>query len=380
MKIAVDARNLVPRLTGIGRYVLEISQRLAASDHDLKLYLPDQPSTDLRGLTGAQIEIGKFPGAAARTLWGQTVLPRLARRDGVDVFWGPAHRLPVGLSKSIPRVLTIHDLVWIKAAATMQARTLMGERLFLVSSLMQADIIVTVSDSTAADIRARFPKLMAPIVTVYPGANSLPPAGNERLADHDGVLAKHKIDKPFALFVGTLEPRKNLIALLKAYASLDAKTQSKCLLVIAGGKGWGGQDLETEVAAAGIGQHVRMLGYVNELELAALYARCLFLTMPSVYEGFGLPIVEANAFGAPALTANLSSMPEIGGEAALLVDPHSIQSIADGFRRMVNDDALRATLAAHARPNAARFDWTRCAAQLVDVFRQAQRLREKKLS
>ena len=371
MRIGIDARNLVTRLTGIGRYVLRFSQHLVEAGHDVRLYLPEPPGNDLGEAGAATVEVAAYRGALPRTVWGQTVLPRLARRDAVDVFWGPAHRLPPGLPGSMPRVLTVHDLVWLKAPQTMHARTLVGEKLFFARSLRKAHVICADSAATATDIREAFPGLTCPVVTVYPGADSLPARSGE------AVLERYGIDRPFALFVGTLEPRKNLARLLEAYARLRPEARSRCMLVIAGGRGWESSTLSAP-ARKGEGQSgVRFLDYVGDDDLAVLYRACRFLVLPSLYEGFGLPIVEANACGAPVLTSNLSCMPEVAGEAAVYVDPLDVGSIADGFARLALDDGLHAGLAGRARANAARFDWRRSTQQLVAAFQEAARLRGK---
>ena len=149
------------------------------------------------------------------------------------------------------------------------------------------------------------------------------------------------------------------------------------MLVIAGGRGWEGSILSAP-ARKGEGQSgVRFLDYVDDDDLAVLYRACRFLVLPSLYEGFGLPIVEANACGAPVLTSNLSCMPEVAGEAAVYVDPLDVGSIADGFARLALDDRLHAGLAGRARANAARFDWRRSTQQLVAAFQEAARLRGK---
>ena len=191
-----------------------------------------------------------------------------------------------------------------------------------------ADRIVADSGSTADAVKMLFPRHSAKVSVVYPGLTVLP---DQKSSD---FLMSHRIDRPYALFVGTLEPRKNLLNLLEAYARLPEEARRKLLLVIAGGQGWRLGDLRQHISRLGISASVRLSGYISDAELATLYGNARFLVMPSFYEGFGFPIIEANAAGIPVLTSNSSSMPEVAGDAALLVDPNNVQSIADGLLRL----------------------------------------------
>lgn len=369
MRIGVDARNLVPGLTGIGRYVLEMCRHLALRGHEIVLYLPEKPSVPLPEWAGTVARIGDYDGGARRMIWGQVALPRLAAADDLDIFWGPAHRLPAFLDRHIPCVVTIHDLVWMNAASTMRLQTWLGERVLMKPAIRKADRVVAVSSATADAVRAAFPGAAGKIVVVYPGLTAL----NENLPGKPfaSFAERHRIERPYALFVGTLEPRKNLPRLLEAYARLSGETRENLLLVVAGGQGWRLGDLTTFIAQLGIASSVRLTGYVADSELAGLYANARFLAMPSLYEGFGFPIIEANAVGIPALTSNSSSMPEVGGDAALFVDPADVGAIANAMNRLANDDAQYRQLAQKARPNAARFDWSRSADALLAVFEEA---------
>jgi glycosyltransferase involved in cell wall biosynthesis len=185
------------------------------------------------------------------------------------------------------------------------------------------------------------------------------------------MLKEHDINRPYFLFLGTLEPRKNLIRLLTAYSHLSDSIKDQATLVIAGGKGWGGIDINDTVDDLGLAKYVRILGYVDESILATLYAHALFLAMPSLYEGFGLPLVEAMVRGTPVLTSNNSSMPEVAGNAGLLIDPLDTQSIKNGLEELISNHNFREALADNARANVTRFNWDNAAKQLVSVFETA---------
>lgn len=362
MKVGIDARNLITRQSGIGRYLVQTTRNLIGQGCEVTLYLPEAPHVDFAAIEGARLVVSNHRGAFARSLWSQTTLPRAAASDRINVFWGPAHRLPVHLPDSIPKVLTVLDLVWIHAPMTMRLRTWTGERVFMGAAVRVADAIVAISEATATDVRRRYRLPRDRISTIYPGATPIV------MSDDPGIRTRHGLDGAYALFVGTLEPRKNLKMLIEAYASLDQSLRTRCKLAIAGGRGWRMQDLDDLVTACGLDRDVVLIDYPNQADLGHLYAHARFVAMPSIFEGFGLPIVEANAFGVPVLTSNVSSMPEVAGAAGLLVDPYSKSSIARGFRTLVEDEALHAELANAARSNAARFDWAQSTRKLIAVF------------
>ena len=365
MRIGVDGRNLGSATDGIGRFVHSSIKALSALGADVFLYAPGQinASYDIPG--GVALRTAGFRSLPARALWGQVVLPSLASRDTVDVLWGPAHRLPLTLAERIARVVTIHDLVWVHAPETMRARTRIGERLLMKPALQRADRVATDSNATATALTAEFSWLRSPISTVAPGTTSLPSPGSFSSLEQVGIT------RPYALFVGTLEPRKNLGRLIEAYGLLPASARSACDLVIVGGSGWKQTSLADDVRRGGLEKNVIFTGFVDDGMLATLYANCLFLAMPSLYEGFGFPIVEAQSFGKPVLTSNTSSMPEVAGHSALLVDPNDPRAIADAFGRLCSDAQLRQTIAAGARLNAERFTWENHARGMLDIFEQA---------
>ncbi|TCR03924.1 glycosyltransferase family 1 protein [Neorhizobium sp. JUb45] len=366
MKIGVDARNLVPSLSGIGRYVLETCRELGERGHCLILYMPEKPRKPLPLLRNCEIRTFDFRGPLRRAIWSMTALPKAANDDNLDVFWGPAHRLPLGLSKQIPSVVTIHDLVWQKAPATMRWQTWVGERLFMRSALKRATIIVADSQATAADVVAFYQDASSRISVVYPGLTQL---------SVDAVHAEAPIGcstcHPYALFVGTLEPRKNLQRLLQAFAALPTANRGALNLVIAGGQGWRMGDLTKMIDQYNLKDIVKLTGYVSDTQLASLYASARFLLMPSLYEGFGLPIIEAQSFGIPVITSTTSSMPEVAARGALLIDPLNVTELARAIVRLNSDNELRQVLSSYAKENACRFSWQKTGQQLSLIFQIA---------
>jgi glycosyltransferase involved in cell wall biosynthesis len=365
MRIGVDARNLVHNVTGISRYLLETCRMLSSFGHEIIYYFPEKPKSCPPELQSTIVRVANCSGGLRRMFWGQTILPHLARCDEIDVFWGPAHRLPSLLDRRIPRVVTIHDLVWHHARSTMRLQGWLGDRYLMSPAIHTADRIVVVSQATADSVHSMFPGAARKLRVIYPGLTSVQSVGSDAFLEENGIAG------PFALFIGTLEPRKNLMRLLEAYARLPTTTKQKLLLVIAGGKGWHMGDIRSNIQRLGINDYIRLTGYVSDLNLWLLYRNARLLVMPSIYEGFGLPIIEANAMGVPAITSNCSSMPEVAGGSALLVDPFDVAEISAALQALAVDDNLHLQLSQNARVNAKRFNWSESTRALVAVLEEA---------
>jgi glycosyltransferase involved in cell wall biosynthesis len=329
------------------------------------LVVGDWSQSNVQLRTANLPEAINLPRRMLRLAWAQSVLPWWANQDDIDLFWAPGHRLPYYLPRRIARVVTIHDLVWKHAGETMRpfARWLDAKQ--MPAAVRIADRVITVSGHTAQDLVAEMPEAKNKVRVVHLGAPALHPTASR------GSLKSIGIDRPYFLFVGTLEPRKNLYRLLEAYATLPDGIKNSILLVIAGGKGWGGVDAQAVSSRLGLNRSVHILGYVSDEMLSTLYAHALFLAMPSLYEGFGLPLLEAMARGTPVLTSNCSSMPEVAGDAGLLIDPHDVGSIAKGLLALLTDETLRRNLAQRAKVNAQRFSWQKAADATLQIFDEA---------
>lgn len=365
MRIGVDARLLSIPMTGIGRYTYEMINALLRGGSELVLYSPAELIYSVQSGRGQhEIKAANFGmSRLGRMLWAETILPFQAAHDSLDVFWGPTHRLPHSLPRQVFKAVTIHDLVWRYAAETMRPLSRFNEAMLMPKALQRADHIITVSDNTQSDIRRAFPGMTAPITTIYPGLAHL----SEPLVAE--TLGKWRIDRPYALFVGTLEPRKNLSRLISAFAGLPSAIRHNHCLVITGGAGWGGIDIHTLVMAHGLESEVRVTGYVTEAELATLYQNARCLAMPSLYEGFGFPLVEAMSRGVAVLTSNLSSMPEVAGDAGELINPLDESAITQGLARLLTDEDRRQTLARRGLVRSRQFDWDAAAARLLALFK-----------
>lgn len=365
LKIGVDARLIGEPLTGIGRYTVELTRRLVEAPHHWFLYAPRPPQDTMWHRHNVTLRAARLSSRVGRMVWSQTMLPRWARQDGIDLFWGATHRLPQWLPAQMARVVTIHDLVWRHAGETMRTTSRLLERMLMPQAVRLADRVVADSHSTAQALASEFPDAVERIRVVHLASPPLPPPGPR------DTLAGLGIAGDYVLFVGTLEPRKNLVRLLHAYAMMPAEARDRAQLVVAGGNGWGGEDLAGTTGRLGLTNRVVLTGYVADATLSTLYAHALFLAMPSLYEGFGLPLLEAMALGTPVLTSSCSSMPEVAGDAGLLVNPLDMRSIEGGLSALVLDDGLRRGLAAKTRFTAARFSWDKAAKQMLEVFAEA---------
>ena len=287
-------------------------------------------------------------------------------RNAVNVFWGHAHKLPLFRVKGVSYVVTIHDLVWKVCPQTMPSMRRLTERFFFPIAIRNADKIITVSQSTANDLVKYFP-FCADKVRVVPLASTF------QVSINDQTLLR--IDTQYILFVGTIEPRKNIHNMLRAYGSLPMELKQKYKFILVGNTGWGNIKLDELLVNLNLTSFVEWKSFVNDQELSALYQNAYCLLFPSFYEGFGLPIVEAQSFGVPVITSNVSSMPEVAGDGGLLVDSCSIEGIKNALQELLSDTGLRDSLSQKAMINAQRFSWEKTVNATYDLFSESMKIR-----
>ncbi|WP_250462464.1 glycosyltransferase family 4 protein [Microbulbifer litoralis] len=354
-KIAVDARPLSTPTTGIGRYTYAILKYLVKSRHEWYLYSHQPLLADFLSYPNVTVRCGNVRRANMGSLFAQTVFPIWAWRDEVELFWSPRHHLPLWLGPTVSRMVTIHDLVWQKFPETMSYLGLQLERILMPPTLKRADAVVTVSGSTARELEQSFPGCAKKVHTIYE-------APFLKISDEPGPVGD------YFLFVGTIEPRKNLYRLLHAYALYQAQTAKSLPLKICGGKGWGISKLENKIRELDIEGRVEILGYVADDQLPRLYREARALLIPSLYEGFGLPIVEAYSQGTPVLTANVGAMAEVARDAALIVDPESESEIAKALMIFTQDHSKVVDLQLRALRRSEEFSWGRASVETLAVM------------
>lgn len=361
LRIGIDARAAVEEPAGRGQVVRELVAALGRRDDDDRylLYLrePWEIALDAR--------FERVPITSPDPLWHLRAT-RHANRHA-DVFLATSSYLSAWFAR-IPSVLVVYDLIAFMPEAHPQRRAALIERATIRPALRRARRLLAISDWTRRDLVARHPHVV-PRVRVVPLAAGSAFRSTPAPAAIAAARARHGLEEPFALSVGTIEPRKNIARLVRAWASLPDAVRGGRVLALAGRAGWEMEQILDEVDAHRTA--VRLLGYVPEDDLVALYHACDVFCYPSLYEGFGLPVHEALCCGAPVLTSRVSSLPEVAGDAALLVDPTSQDDIARGLRALLTDEPLRARLRAASGAQAARFDWDRTAAAFVAALREA---------
>jgi glycosyltransferase involved in cell wall biosynthesis len=348
-RIAVDARPLCHPGTGIYRYTRELLARMCKSGGEWFFYSHQRYDTAGFNLPNVHHRVAGLPSSLRAGQLAHLFFPYWVRRDRVDAFWGPRHQLPLALPSGIRATVTIHDLVFRDSGETMRFPGREIENFFTPRALARAGTIAVVSQFTRQRLQHHFPQYAHKVVVV-PGASMLADVA----ADESVVSAGRG---RYFLFVGTLEPRKNLPRLLRAFHRYCNEIPQPLPLKIVGGSGWGSEDIAALVGDLKLTQRVELLGKIDDRKLHKLYSEAYALLMPSLYEGFGLPVVEALSVGVPVITSQDSAMAEVAGSAGYYVDPESEFEIGEALLRMTTDKQLYDTLRSRAAVEIQRYDW-----------------------
>lgn len=356
--------------SGTGRYASQLCEALSRRETDDRfVVLLEEGHRLVEGLAGRPtVEVITVPARppALRALWEAARLPGLVRRTGADLFHGPAFTAPRRLS--CPSVVTIHDCVFLRFPETIRR----SRRFFYGRSIQgaanRAACVMVDSESTGRDVESLMgiPRERIKVVPLGVGpeffVSKEEPDGSARIRKQVGV------DGDFILSAGTLEPRKNLETLIRSYGELKRRRPGTPPLVLAGRKGWMSDSLTALVDELDLSDDVRWPGFVDDRDLPSLMALATVFVCVSLYEGFGLPPLEAMAAGTPVIVSNTSSLPEVVGDAGRLVDPRDPAMIAGAIEELLVDSELRDSLAAAGRDRAEAFTWDRTAAAVHDVY------------
>ncbi len=302
-----------------------------------------------------------------RIAWEQSVLPRLARRLGADLVHGLVNVLP--LEGSTPGVVTVHDLSFLRMPEKFPRLKRGYLATLCAASVRRARRVIAVSGQTADDVMHYFGAPAEKIVVIHNGVGEEFTSGTEAAAA--AFRRRRNLPERFFLYLGTLEPRKNLELLLDAYAAWKRRSGATVALVLAGGKGWAYETIFRRVEELGLGEDVLFPGFVPGVELPDWYRAAEAFIYPSLFEGFGLPVLEAMACGAPVVCSRAGSLLEIVGDAALTFAATDKGELADGLARVADDAALRAELRKRGLVHAAQFTWQQAAADTLTVYRDA---------
>ncbi len=366
MRIGIDARLVYYSQAGIGQYILHLVNSLAKIDRENE-YVLLQSRKD-------ETTILEQPNFRRVSLWTPSH-HRLERyslnielvRLGLDVLHSPDFIPPH--KPSCKSVITVHDLAFLLYPhfLTRESARYYGH---IDQAVRWANQIIAVSESTRRDTIQHLGVPEDKITVVYEAANPIFRPVDREVARQQ-VHNRHGVDAPYILFVSTIEPRKNVPTLIQAVWQLLECYKADVHLVLAGGKGWLFEDAFAVVRELKLDSRVHFVGRVSSEDLLFLYNAAELLAHPAFYEGFGLPPLEAMACGLPVVVSNVASLPEVVGDAGLLIDPHDVDELTVAMWRVLNEQALRQEMRQKGLQQAARFSWERAARETLDIYRRA---------
>ena len=374
MRIAIDYTAAMRQEAGIGAYVRNLVAALLTqdtSDH-YTLLTSGRPTGEHQFPIASNVRSrGIFlPDRYLNILWYRWHLPIPATlfSGAADIYHGPDFVLPP-LPKKVRKVVTIHDLAFLEHPEYAVPSLADYLRKVVPEAVAAADVVATVSSEVSRTLVEHF-QTPREKLTVIP--NGVAPYFR-RITDPLLLNAtRHKFDlqHPLVLGVGTLEPRKNHAGLIKAFYQAQKKKGGPAMLALAGGQGWLYEETRNLVAELKLERKVRFLGRVTDLELITLYSMANIFAFPSFFEGFGVPPLEAMACGAPVITSNTSSLPEVVADAALLVDPNNIAALAQAIQTLLENEQLRAEMVQKGYRQAQKYTWDMSARRMIQVYQK----------
>jgi glycosyltransferase involved in cell wall biosynthesis len=384
MKIAIDLTQIPADKTGIGIYAVNLVREMCklnntsgkfvfflfVQDDDENLIQLIKNSDKNKKSTLITVKSTVFRKLLPRFFFEQVLLPRKCRKLNVDLIYSTHYTIPY-LTR-IKRVVTFHDMTFYLFPELHQKIKIFYFRTLIPLSIKKSSRIITVSEATKTDMVKRF-KYLKPgkMKVIHHGVDLFKENKDrspEKYLENYGLKAKE-----FFLFIGTLEPRKNIISIIKAFHHVrqsSEKHREKYKLVIVGKKGWFYDEIFETVKSLHLEEMVVFTGYVSEEEKQALLLKSFLFVYPSFYEGFGIPVLEAMAGGVPVITSNVSSLPEVAGEAALLINPLDWQEIAAAMLKLLSDQRLYETLSQKSLGQAKKFSWTETAGKTMELFEE----------
>jgi glycosyltransferase involved in cell wall biosynthesis len=372
MRIGIDISTLTRFLDGVNCYLLNLVEHLSLVDGENTYILyTNRKIKDL--IPDIDIKGGNFSiresDNSHRLVWMQAQLPFLLKRDRVDVLHSPCYNVP--LVSGVPSVVTVHDMT----SSLFPKQFVLKHRLIYSTmvplSARKAARIIAVSGQTRDDITRIFNVAAEKIDVIHEGVNKKFYPRDK--GETDRISEKYGLEKDYILFIGTLQPRKNLVYLVKAFDLFNrtSNKDGKYELVIAGKKGWFYKEIFSTVEKLGLASRVRFLGHVPEEDLPALYTGASLFVFPSLYEGFGLPPLESMACGTPVIASNTSCFPEVLGDSAVLVDPNDVSMLASEMARILYDGILGEKMVSLGFARAKEFTWEKMARETIQTYRSA---------
>lgn len=367
MRIAINTRFLLKnKLEGIGWYTYNVSRRLVKMrPNDTFIFLFDRPFDQDFVFAKNVIPVVLSPPARHPilfTIWFEYAVVKALEKYKADVFFSPDNFCSLRTKR--PTILVVHDLAYLHFPEQVERVHLWYYRYFMPKFLAKAQRIITVSEATKKDIQQHFPLLNKEIIVSGNGCRErFKPL---QLTEIELVRERYSNGAPYFFYVGAVHPRKNVHRLITAFDQFKQTTESDVQLLIAGRFAWQTGEVKTAFIKAHHKNEIHFLGYVSDEELPKILGAALALTYVSLFEGFGVPLLEAMKTDVPIITSNISSMPEVVGEAAILVNPESIVEIKDAMKRMYENEDLRNSLIEKGRKQSEKFSWER-ATMLVNT-------------
>ncbi len=377
MKLVIDYTPAVRQTAGIGRIIRGQIDALLQNNpgYDLSLFVAGTVDDERRA--ASPLPLNTFPAISERNLtriWHRLNIPfpRIEWLTGgaIDLFHATDFVLPPVTARR--KLLTVHDLAFVHYPDAAMPSLQHYLNVVVPRSMRRADHLIADSHHTAQDLQTLWPNLTGKISVVQGAVDHNVFRRVSQTQRLRATRQKYGIDqRPFLLGLSTLQPRKNFTRLIRAFHAARLEAALPHQLVIGGKKGWLFEEIFATVQELGLESEVLFPGFIADGDLPALYSAAEFFVYPSLYEGFGLPILESLACGTPVLTADNSCLPEAGGDGALYVDAESIERIADGIIQLATQPALRTRLATAGHAHAAAFTWQRSLRQLLDAYERA---------
>jgi glycosyltransferase involved in cell wall biosynthesis len=371
MRILIDTISIPRSKTGVGVYAVNLLHHVTRLAPDSQFYIlaqDDDPEVDLSersNVTMIKIPARLFRRMLLRVLFEQALLPLILKKYRIEVLHSLHYSFPL-LPSRAQKVVTLHDMTPFSMPQFHWSLKGRYYRTFIRQTVLHADKLIFVSHSTERDFVARFGKPRGSTNVVHLGkSEAFRP--NFDPAELLQVREKYRLVEPFVLYVGTIEPRKNLTRLVQAFALVQERHPG-LQLVIAGMKGWMYDDLMETIQRLNLSSSVVFTGFIPEEDKPALIAAATVFAYPSLYEGFGIPVLEALACGTPTLTSNVSSLPEVAGDAAVSIEPTNTEDISSALERLLSDDALRTRLRDASLRQAAKFTWDKTAQGTLEAY------------
>lgn len=374
LRIGINARYIQRQITGIERYTLELIKNIEKIDTKNRFVLFYNKHEKIPKITKSQNftdYISRFPtkNVFFRILWEEMYLSQEIKSKRIDVFHGPSFVVPMIKPKNCRYVITIHDLSWFYYPESFTFFNKLFFRVFLPNSIKKADVIIADSRSTKNDIIKFYGVNPEKIKVIYLGIDKDFCRPSDA-AKNSLILRKYGLPEDYILSIGSLLPRKNIVNIIRAFYDLKKKGLKEKLVII-GKKAWLYEQIFSIIKDFNIREEVIFTGYVEDKNLPYLYSSAKLLLFPSFYEGFGLPILEAMSCGCPVITSKVSSMPEVAGDAALLVDPKNIGQISKSIEKLIKDESLRKDLINRGYEQAKKFSWEKTANETLAMYKKA---------